>query len=209
MLRILIADDHEIVRQGLKQILLEGFSFVHIEEASDGLLLADKALSGEWDVVVSDLAMPGGSGLEALRRIKEERPGLPVLILSIHSEEQYAISVMKAGADGYLNKNAAPEELVNAVQRVLAGRKYISGNVVEKLGHQLHQLAEVPLHELLSSRELDVFRMLSQGRSVTEISQLLDINTSTVSTYRSRILEKMNIQNNAGLTRYAIEHKLI
>lgn len=209
MLRILIADDHEIVRQGLKQILLEGFSFVHIEEASDGLSLTKKALASEWDVIVSDLAMPGGSGLDALQRIKKERPALPVLILSIHSEEQYAISVMKAGADGYLNKNAAPEELVNAVQRVLAGRKYISSDAVDKLGHDLHRLAQVPLHELLSSRELDVFKMLSQGKSITEISLILDITTSTVSTYRSRILEKMNLQNNAGLTRYAMEHKLI
>ncbi len=209
MLRILIADDHEIVRRGLKQILLEGFSFVHIEEANDGPSLAEKALSEEWDIVVSDLAMPGGGGLEALRRIKEKRPDLPVLILSIYPEEQYALNVIKSGAAGYLNKDAAPEELVNAVQRILTGKKYISGDMAEKMARQLQHKPKLPLHELLSEREINVFQMLAQGKSVSEISTILEIKATTVSTYRSRILEKMNMKSNVDLTRYAIEHKLI
>ncbi len=209
MLRILIADDHEIVRRGLKQILLEGFSFVHIEEANDGPSLAEKALSEEWDIVVSDLAMPGGGGLEALRRIKEQRPELPVLFLSIYPEEQYALNVIKSGAAGYLNKDAAPEELVNAVQRILSGNKYISGDMAEKMAHQLQYKPKLPLHELLSEREMNVFQMLARGKSVSEISAILEIKATTVSTYRSRILEKMNMKSNVDLTRYAIEHKLI
>ncbi len=209
MLRILIADDHEIVRRGLKQILQEGFSLVHIEEANDGPSLAEKALKDEWDIVVSDLAMPGGGGLEALRRIKEKRPGLPVLILSIYPEEQYAMNVIKSGAAGYLNKDAAPEKLVNAVQRILTGKKYISGDIAEKMAQHLQQKTKATLHELLSEREINVFQMLARGKSVSEISTILEIKATTVSTYRSRILEKMNMKSNVDLTRYAIEHKLI
>ncbi len=209
MLRILIADDHEIVRRGLKQILQEGFLSVQIEEVADGHALAEKALSEKWDIVVSDLAMPKGGGLEALKKIKEKAPSLPVLILSIYPEEQYALSVMKSGAAGYLNKDAAPEELVIAVQRILSGRKYISSDTAEKLAQRLHQHAKVSLHELLSDRELDVFRMLALGKSVSEISDILSIKATTVSTYRSRILEKMNMKGNVDLTRYAIEQKLI
>jgi two-component system invasion response regulator UvrY len=209
MLRILIADDHEIVRRGLKQILLEGFAFAQIEEASDCPSLVQKALSADWDIIVSDLAMPGGGGLEALKQIKQKMPALPVLILSIYPEEQYALRVMKAGASGYLTKDAAPEELVNAVNRILTGRRYITAGIADKLVQQLDDQSDVPPHELLSDREWDVFRYLASGKSVSEISDLLSLKSTTVSTYRTRILTKMNMRNNAELIQYALENKLL
>jgi two-component system, NarL family, invasion response regulator UvrY len=209
MLRVLIADDHEIVRRGLKQILLEGFSFAHIEEAGDCPSLVEKAIAAQWDIVVSDLAMPGGGGLEALKQIRQLVPGLPVLILSIYPEDQYALRVMKAGAAGYLNKDAAPEELVTAVNRILSGRRYITEGVAEKMVKKLDEHDDVPLHDLLSDREWDVFRFLAMGKPVSEISDLLSLKSTTVSTYRTRILTKMNMKSNAELIQYALENKLI
>lgn len=209
MLRILIADDHEIVRRGLKQILSEDFSFAHIEEASDCPSLVEKATSSAWDIVISDLAMPGGGGLEALKQIKGKLPELPVLILSIYPEEQYALRVMKAGASGYLTKDAAPEELVTAVNRILSGRRYLTESVTEKLVQKLDSQDDVPLHELLSDREWDVFRYIAKGKSVSEISKLLLVRSTTVSTYRTRILTKLNMKTNADIIQYALENKLI
>ncbi|HEX7903613.1 MAG TPA: response regulator transcription factor [Chitinophagaceae bacterium] len=209
MLKILIADDHEIVRRGLKQILLEGFSFAYIEEAGDGPTLVEKALNGVWDIIVSDLAMPGGGGLEALKQIKQKSSTIPVLILSIYPEDQYALRVMKAGAAGYLNKDAAPEELVTAVNRILGGRRYITEGIAEKLVQKLDEQDDVPAHELLSDREWDVFRYLAGGKSVSEISKTLLLKSTTVSTYRTRILAKMNMKTNADLIQYALENKLL
>ena len=209
MLRFLIADDHEIVRRGLKQLLLEEFSFAKIEEAGDTTTLISKALKGEWNIVISDLAMPGGGGLEALRKIKEELPNLPVLILSIYPADQYALRVIKAGAAGYVNKDTAPDELVKAVQHILTGKKYISEEIAEKLSMSLNIPSDVLLHELLSDREIEVFKMLAQGKSITEIASILDVSATTVSTYRSRVLIKMNLKTNAQMTQYALEHKLI
>jgi two-component system invasion response regulator UvrY len=207
MIRILIADDHEIVRKGLKQILLEEFSFAHIEEATDGEMLVKKALTGNWDIIISDIAMPGLNGMEALRRIKEQFPKLPVLILSIHSEDQYTRRVLKAGASGYLCKDAATKELVTAVQRILHGRKYISPSLAEKFTDE--EDSNKAQHEFLSHREFDVFKMLAAGKPLTEIAEDLALGITTVSTYRSRILEKMNMKSNAELTRYALENKLL
>ena len=209
MLNVLIADDHEVVRRGLKQILLEGFSFAKVEEAGDCPSLVEKALAADWDIIVSDLAMPGGGGLEALKQIKGRKPEVPVLILSIYPEEQYALRVMKAGAAGYLNKDAAPEELVVAVNRVLSGRRYITEGVAEKLAAKLDRQDDVPAHELLSDREWDVFRHLAGGKSVTEISEMRSLKSTTVSTYRTRILIKMNMKTNADLIQYALEHHLL
>jgi len=209
MLRILIADDHEIIRKGLKQILLEEFSFAHIEEASDGDILLAKTVNGKWDIVISDISMPGMNGLEALKRITQLFPGLPVLILSIHPEEQYTYRILRAGAAGYLCKDAATTELIKAVKLILQGRKYISPSVS---GHPISENgadASKPPHELLSAREFDVFRMLVGGKSLSEIADTLLLGITTVSTYRSRILEKMNMRSNVELTRYAIENKLI
>ena len=209
MLRFLIADDHEIVRRGVKQILSEEFSFAVIEEAGDTQSLITKALEGEWNIVISDLAMPGGGGLEALRKIREKVPHLPVLILSIYPADQYAIRVIKAGAAGYMNKDTAPDELVKAVEQILSGKKYISEQVAEQLSMSLNLPSDIPFHELLSEREFEVFKMLATGQSITEIASLLQVSATTISTYRSRILTKMNIKTNAQITQYAVEHKLI
>jgi DNA-binding NarL/FixJ family response regulator len=209
MLKVLIADDHEIVRRGLKQILQEEFPFAHFEEAHDVPTLVDKAISGIWDVILSDLAMPGGGGLDAIRKIRQHNTDVPLLIVSIYPEDQYALRVIKAGASGYLNKDTAPEELVNAVQRVLSGKKHISPEVAALLSASVHRAEELPLHELLSEREYRVFRLLATGRSITAIAEELLIGTTTVSTYRSRILTKMNRKNNAELIQYALENGLI
>lgn len=209
MLRVLIADDHEIVRRGLKQILLEGFASVLVEEASDCPGLVEKAIKGAWDIIVSDLAMPGGGGLEALKQIRKISPPIPVLILSIYPEDQYALRVLKAGAAGYLNKDAAPEELVTAIQRILSGRRYLNESVSEKLLEKITHDDGLPPHELLSDREWDVFRFLAVGRTVSEISEQLSIKGTTVSTYRTRVLTKMNLKNNADIIQYALRNKLI
>ncbi len=209
MIRILIADDHELVRRGLKQILLEKFSFAHIEEVTDGRQLVQKAVSQPWDIVISDIAMPEINGMEALKLIKDKVPSLPVLILSIHAGEQYASRVIKAGASGYLCKDVATNELVTAVQLILQGRKYISSNVAEKLMVALQFPHDLLLHESLSQREFEVFKMLADGKALTEIAELLCIGITTVSTYRYRVLEKMGMKSNSELTRYAIESKLL
>jgi two-component system, NarL family, invasion response regulator UvrY len=166
-------------------------------------------MHNEWSVVISDLSMPGRSGLEALSQIKQINNKLPVLILSIHPEEQYALRVLKAGASGYLSKDMAPDELVNAVQRVMLGKKYITASIAEKLASVLDNANTRQPHENLSDREFSVLKMLAAGKSVSEIAESLFLSVTTVSTYRSRILTKMNMKNNADLTLYSIENKLI
>ena len=209
MIRILVADDHTIVRRGLRQILLEGFPGALVEEVGDAEDLIKNVVKSTWDVIISDLSMPGRSGLDALQQIKQLHPNLPVLILSIHPEEQYALRVLKAGASGYLSKDMAPDELVNAVKKVMMGKKYISASVAEKLAATLDQDHSKPLHEYLSDREFNVLKMLAAGRSVSEIAETLFLSVTTVSTYRSRIMAKMNLKNNAELTLYSMEHKLL
>ena len=209
MIRILVADDHTVVRRGLRQILLEGFPSALVEEVGDAEDLIKNVVKSEWDVVISDLSMPGRSGLDALQQIKQMQPNLPVLILSIHPEEQYALRVLKAGASGYLSKDMAPDELVNAVKKVMLGKKYITAAVAEKLAAMLDQDHNKPLHEYLSDREFNVLKMLAAGRSVSEIAESLFLSVTTVSTYRSRIMAKMNLKNNAELTLYAMENKLL
>ena len=209
MLRILIADDHTVVRKGLKQILLEEFPAAHVEEVPDAEQLISRVMDAEWDIVVSDLSMPGRSGLDALHQIKHSHPDLPVLILSIHPEEHYALRVLKAGASGYLSKDSAPDELVKAVQKVLLGKKYISSTVAEKLAHNYSSDNEKHLHELLSDREFDVMKLLASGKSVSEIADALSLSVTTVSTYRSRVMNKMNLKTNSDLTKYAIENNLL
>jgi two-component system, NarL family, invasion response regulator UvrY len=209
MIKILVADDHEIVRRGIKQILTEGLSVVEVEEAGDGTSLLEKALGSDWDIIVSDLAMPGTGGLEALRLIHEKKPLIPILILSIYSEDQYALRVLRAGASGYLNKDAAPEDLVTAVRRILSGKRYITGAMAEKLTSQLKDGSHIMPHELLSEREMEVLKSLAAGKSISEVSRELSLNSTTVSTYRARILAKTGMKNNADMTRYAIENELI
>jgi len=209
MLRILIADDHAIIRKGLKQILLEEYPSAAIEEVNDAEGAIKKTISNEWDIIICDLSMPGRSGLDVVQQVKQNFPKLPVLILSIHPEEQYAIRVLKAGAAGYLSKDAATEELVKAVQRVLQGRKYISPSIAEKMAADLDQDTSKPPHEILSDREFDIFKMIAAGKTVSDIAEQLSLSITTVSTYRARILAKMNMKANAELTRYGLENKLI
>ena len=209
MLRVLIADDHTIVRRGLRQILLEGFPAAHVEEVGDAEELIKKVMQAEWDLVISDLSMPGRSGLEALQQIKQLQPKLPVLILSIHPEEQYALRVLRAGAAGYLSKDMAPDILVVAVQRVLMGKKYITDTIAEKLASVLDSDSNKAPHDTLSDREFTVLKQLAAGKSVSEIAEAMFLSVTTVSTYRTRIMQKMNMKNNADLTLYAIENKLL
>lgn len=189
--------------------MLEEYPTVTIGEAGDAESLITEVLKEKWDVVICDMSMPGRSGLDALHQIKQMVPDLPVLIMSMYPEDQYAIRVLKAGASGYLGKETIHDELIKAIQTVLLGRKYITSTVAEKLAEAFNTDAEKPLHELLSDREFDVFKLLASGKSVSEIAEQLSLSVTTVSTYRSRIMEKMNMRSNAELTRYAIEQKLI
>lgn len=209
MMRILIADDHAIVRRGLRQLLLEEYPSAVIEEVDDAEGLINKAMMEKWDVVICDLSMPGRSGLDALRQIKQSSPSLPVLIMSMHPEDQYALRVLKAGASGYLGKDSIHDELINAIRTAMLGKKYITPSIAEKLAEAIDTDTEKQAHELLSDRELDVFKLLASGKSVSEIAAQLSLSITTVSTYRSRILEKMKIRSNAEMTRYALEMKLI
>lgn len=208
MIRILIADDHFVVRRGLKQILLEEFPSAIIEDVANAEDMIKKVMSDTWDVVVSDLSMPGRSGLDALQQIKNSQPNLPVLILSIHPEEHYALRVLKAGASGYLSKDTASDELVKAVKKVMLGKKYISPKVAENLADTLSSDDRDP-HELLSDREFDVMKLLASGKAVSEIAEMLSLSVTTISTYRARVMGKMNLKTNPDLTKYALEHKLI
>ncbi|MGQ0739964.1 MAG: response regulator [Bacteroidota bacterium] len=208
MVRILIADDHAIVRKGLKQLLLEEYPTAGIGEAENAGQLITEVLAKEWDVVICDLSMPGRSGLDALQQIRQSRPGLPVLIMSMHPEDQYALRVLKAGASGFLGKDSIHEELIKAIQTVLKGRKFITPSIAERLAEVFNNEGDRPLHELLSNREFDVFKLLASGKSVSEIASQLSLSVTTVSTYRARILEKMHMRSNAELTRYGIEKGL-
>ena len=209
MIRVLIADDHTVVRRGLKQILLEGFPTAHIEEVPDAEEMIKKIIQADWDVVISDLSMPGRSGLDALHQIKQSSPKLPVLIMSMYPEDQYALRVLKAGAAGYLEKESIHNDIIKAIQTVQLGKKFITPSIAEKLADAFQDNNSKQPHELLSDREFDVFKLLASGKSVSEIAGKLSLSTTTVSTYRSRIMEKMSIRSNADLTRYALERKLI
>jgi two-component system, NarL family, invasion response regulator UvrY len=209
MIKILIADDHAIVRKGLKQILLEEYPSAVIGEVGDAEMLLKEVINKEWDIVISDMNMPGRSGLDALSQIKQAAPQLPVLIMSMYPEDQYALRVLKAGASGYLGKDAIHEEIIKAIQTVQLGKKFITPTVAERLAAALGEDTSLQPHESLSDREFDVFKLLASGKSVSEIAAQLSLSTTTVSTYRSRIMEKMNIRSNAGLTRYALEKNLI
>ena len=207
MKQILLADDHSFIRLGLIQILKDEYPFVEITEVSDGASLVNKVLQHNWDLVISDLDMPGMNGLEALEKIKLINPLLPVLILSIYPEELYAIRVLKAGAAGYMNKNAAPYELVTALQRISLGKKYITAEIAEKLLH--HTDSNKKPHELLSNREFEIFKLLALGKSLTQIAETLSLALTTISTHRGRIITKLHVTTNADLTRYAITHNII
>jgi DNA-binding NarL/FixJ family response regulator len=209
MIRILIADDHAIVRKGLKQILLEHYTSAIIGEATDAESLINEVHRAEWDVVICDMSMPGRSGLDALQQIKQSSPKLPVLIMSMYPEDQYALRVLKAGASGYLGKETIHEDIIKAIDTVRLGRKFITPAIAEKLADAFDSGASTKLYESLSDREFDVFKLLASGKSVTEIGEKLSLSATTVSTYRSRIMDKMSMKSNADLTRYALENGLI
>ena len=209
MRRFLVADDHAVVREGLRYILSAAFPFDIIEEVTNAEDLLEKATREEWDVVITDISMPGRSGLEIMQEVKLDHPKLPFLILSMHSEDQYAIRVLKAGASGYLCKESAPAELVRAINQLLLGKKYITPSIAEKLAGMLDRDATKMLYEYLSDREFEVFKLLAGGKSVSKIAEKIFLSVSAVSTYRARVMMKMNLRTNADLTLYAIEQKLL
>lgn len=209
MIKILIADDHAIVREGLKQIVAETSDIVVADEASTGHEVLDKVRANDYDVVVLDISMPGGDGLNILKQIKREIPKLSVLVLSMHPEEQYAVRVLKAGAAGYLTKESAPDELISAIRKVATGRKFVSSFLAEKLALDLESDRGTLPHEMLSDREYQVMCMIASGKRTKEIAEELYLSIKTISTYRSRILEKMRMKNNAELTHYAVKQGLV
>jgi two-component system invasion response regulator UvrY len=208
-IKILIADDHTIVREGLKQILMDTSDMVVAAEAVNGQEVLDKVWKDDFDVIVLDIAMPGRSGLDILKELKSLKPKLPVLVLSMYPEDQYALRVLRAGADGYLTKESAPNDLITAIRKVYSGKKYISHFLAEKLAFGLETDAARPPHELLSDREYQVMCRISSGKTVKEIADELSLSVKTISTYRARILEKMGMKNNAELTHYAIQNHLV
>ena len=209
MLKILIADDHPIVRTGLKQILEEGPHKVHCDGAEDGNEVLQKTGQHIYDLVLLDIAMPKLNGIDCLKQIKKEHPKTPVLIISMYPEEQYAVRALKAGASGYLTKQSAADELLLAIKKVLAGKKYVSASLAEKLAWQLETDTNVAPHERLSDREFQVLQMIASGKTATQIAEELFLSVKTISTYRARILEKMGLTNNAELTHYAIKNDLV
>jgi len=209
-MRFLLIDDHKIIREGLKQILLIHFPSALFGEGSSAEDVMDKLTTSKYDVMICDLSMPGRSGLDVLKQVREMHPELPVLILSMHPEEHYALRALKAGAWGYLNKADGAEVLIPAIQRVLQGRKYVSAQLAEQMADNLtsRNSGAGQLHDSLSSREFDVFKLLVEGKAISDISQQLSLSASTVSTHRARILNKMNMKSNAELVKYAMENKL-
>jgi DNA-binding NarL/FixJ family response regulator len=207
MIRILIADDHAILRGGLKEILVKQLDDVVCGEAMDAQEVFAQIQNGKWDLVILDVTMPGRSGLDVLRELRTLRPKLPVLILSMHPEDQYGKRMLRAGASGYLEKENAPEELIKAIRKVLAGGRYVSPTLAEKLAFDINE--DLPVHEVLSDREFEVLRMIASGTTVTEIAEQLHLSVTTVSTYRARILEKVNLATSAELIRYALRHHIV
>jgi two-component system invasion response regulator UvrY len=208
-MKILIADDHAVVRQGLKQILADEYRRATFGEAANAQEAVDRVWKEDWDVVILDVTMPGRSGLEALREIRKTRPRLPVLVLSMHPEDQFAMRVLKCGASGYMTKESAPAELVGAVKKVMTGGRYVSAGLAEKMAAHLDTDFQVTPHERLSNREFLVLRLIASGKTVSQIADELTLSVKTISTYRARILEKMVMTSNAELTHYAIQNKLV
>ena len=209
MIRILIADDHAIVRRGLKQIVSEQTDMTVDGEAENARQILDLARTHACDVIVLDINMPGKSGLEVLKELKREYPKLPVLVLSVHSEDQYGVRVLRAGAAGYLTKESAPDELVQAIRRVHRGGRYVSVSLAETLVFELGAETDRPRHKSLSDREYQVLTMIASGKTVGEIGQELSLSVKTISTYRARVLGKMKMRTNAELTHYAIDNQLL
>ena len=209
MIRVLVIDDHAVVRRGLKEILTRDLEGSVCDEAENAEQAITKVRGQDWELVILDIAMPGRSGIEVLKDIRQERPDLPVLIFSMHAEDQYARRVFKAGARGYMNKECPPEELIKAIKRILSGGRYVSPALAERLAWDLNQDTEQQIHETLSDREFEVLRMIASGKTVSLIAEELHLSVATVSTYRARILEKMKMTNTAELIRYAFSNRLM
>jgi len=209
MIKVLIADDHTIVREGLKQILSESSDIIASGEARNGKEVLNKIIEDDYDVVLLDISMPGRSGIDILKEIKSIKPKLSVLILSMYPEEQYAVRALKTGASGYLTKESATDELISAIRKVYLGGKYISSTLAEELAFYLENDTERKPHDKLSNREFHVMSMIASGKTVNKIAEELSLSPKTISTYRSRILEKMKMKTNAELIHYAIKNGLV
>ena len=209
MIRVLIVDNHAVVRRGLKEIIERELDISVCDEAENAEQAIAKVRGQDWDLVILDIKMPGRSGLDVLRDIRQERRELPVLIFSIHPEDQYARRVLKAGARGYMNKESPPEELIKAIKRILSGCRYVSPALAERLAWDLSEDTGRQVHETLSDREFEVLRMIANGKTVSQIAEELHLSGATVSTYRARILEKMRLTNTAELIRYAFSNHLV
>lgn len=208
MIRIIIVDDHIIFREGLKRVLAENTDMIIISEAGDGMKALKKLETLSCDVLLLDLALPGMDGLDVLRAVKSQKPDLPVLVLSMYPEEQYAVRVLKEGAAGYLVKESVPEELVKAIRKAASGGQYISESLGQTLARSLVKKDHAPTHDSLSNREFQVFGMITSGKTIKEISSELALSRTTITSYRSRILDKMKMNNNADIIRYAVENHL-
>jgi len=209
MIRVFVVDDHAVVREGLKSIISENPGMTVSGEAADGNQALQMLGQAECDVVLLDITMPNKSGLDVLKQLHSETPRLPVLVLSMHPENQFAVRVLKRGASGYMTKESAPVELVGAIKKVLAGGRYVSPSLAEKLATYLSADGQKPPQEKLSDREFQVLRLIASGKIVSEIAKELSLSVKTISTYRSRILEKMGMKNNAELMHYAMQHQLV
>ncbi|PKP24379.1 MAG: DNA-binding response regulator [Bacteroidetes bacterium HGW-Bacteroidetes-2] len=208
-MNVLLADDHAILRKGLIEILGEAYMGLRYFEAANGIEALQIIRKEPLDLILLDISMPGRNGLETLKQIRADGITTPVLMLSVQPEDQYAIRVLRAGASGYLNKDSAPEELLNAVSQVMQGKKYISSQMAQNLAQSFSEPSDKPLFENLSDRELQVLQFIGNGKTVSEIAQEITLTVNTISTYRARILEKLHLKNNAELTRYAIDNNLV
>lgn len=207
-MKFLVADDHAIVRKGLAEILCDQFPSAVVREVADSHQVMEQVKNETWDVILLDISMPGRNGIDTLKQLRADGVKTPVLMLSMHSEDQYAVRVLKAGASGFLNKETATDELLEAVKKLLTGRKYITPSIAEKLVDNMGETEQKPAHEMLSDREMQVLQHIASGKTVSEIAEELSLSVNTISTYRARILEKLHLNNNAELTRYAIDNKL-
>jgi len=207
--KVLVADDHALIREGLKQIITDSGEFIVSAEAATGAVALQRMREQTLNLVLLDISLPDRNGIDVLRQARREIPALPILILSMHREDQYAVRAIRAGAAGYLNKQSAPDELITAMRTVAAGRKYISQTLAQELAHHIDQGGVHAIHSTLSDREFQTLVMIASGKTVSQIASELSLSVKTISMYRSRLLQKMHMQNNAELTHYALKHQLV